>query len=153
MSILNNIGNTPLVEIGKIWKSKNDVRIFAKVEGMNPGGSIKDRIAREMILNAIAKGDLLPSMEVIEATSGNTAIGLAMVCAALGYKCTLVMPKKVSKERFVICRAYGTNIISVNGNMDDAIAYTELMLKRYNARNKGHLLYNLNQFENSVLAS
>jgi cysteinyl-tRNA synthetase len=149
MSILNNIGNTPLVEIKKIWKSE-DVRIFAKVEGMNPGGSIKDRIAKAMILDAIKKKQLKPDMEIIEATSGNTAIGIAMVCAALGRRCTLVMPNSVSKERAQICRAYGANLIKIKGNMDRAIAYVEEMLETYRERGKGHLLYNLNQFDNPM---
>lgn len=143
MSILDNIGQTPLVEIKKLWKSE-DVRIFAKVEGMNPGGSIKDRVAKNMLLEAIRTKELKPGMEVIEASSGNTAIGLAMVCAALGYKCHLVMPSSVSKERSQICHAYGAQITLVDGNMDDAIAHAERISKTYS------IFYNPNQFDNTA---
>ncbi len=143
-NILDNIGNTPLVEIKNIWKS-DKVRIFAKVEGMNPGGSIKDRIAKRMIFKAIERKQLKPGMRVIEATSGNTAIGLAMVCAALGYKCTLFMPDSVSNERVQICRAYGADVVLIEGNIDDAIDSVNLI---YNHSVNKNYFYNPNQFDN-----
>jgi cysteine synthase B len=147
MTILDSIGNTPLVEIKKIWKS-NRVRIFAKVEGMNPGGSIKDRVALNMIQQAINRGDLKPGMEVIEATSGNTGIGLAMVCAALGYKCTLVMPDSVSRERYQLCKAYGANVESVTGNTDDAIKLVNYWKTWKKLETGEYIFYNPNQFDN-----
>ncbi len=153
MSILDNIGNTPLVEIKNIWKSDR-VKIFAKVEGMNPGGSVKDRIAKHMILKAINAGKLKPRMEVIEATSGNTAIGLAMVCAALKIKCNLVMPKSVSVERSQICRAYGATIVLIDGSMDDAIKHVEDIMQSQVKLALDYsiptncLFFNPNQFDN-----
>lgn len=146
MSILDNIGNTPLVRINKIWKSE-DVQIFAKVEGMNPGGSIKDRIAKNMILTAIKQKKLKPGMTVIEATSGNTAIGLAMVCASLGYNCTLAMPNTVSKERSQICRAYGATVSLIDGNMDAAIERVKFAMK---SKLNQLAFYNPNQFDNAA---
>lgn len=140
MSILNSIGNTPLVEIKNIWES-NKVRIFAKVEGMNPGGSIKDRVALNMIKQAIARQELKPGMEVLEATSGNTGIGLALVCAALKLKCVLVMPDNVSKERYQLCRTFGANVVFVDGGTDSAITFTE------NFKNRKDI-YIPNQFDN-----
>jgi len=140
MSILKSIGNTPLVELKHIWQSKS-VKIFAKVEGVNPGGSIKDRVAYQMITDAIKNGELVPNMQVTEATSGNTGIGLAMVCAALKYRCLLVMPKSVSEERVKLCQAFGASIVLVDGNTDDAIKYVEkLKFNKY--------IYVPNQFDN-----
>jgi len=85
-------------------------------------------------------------MNVIEATSGNTAIGLAMVCSVLGYPCNLVMPKNISKERIQICKAYGAGILLVNGNMDNAIAYVERIMRN---KEYSYNFYNPNQFYNS----
>jgi len=143
MSILSQIGNTPLVEIKNIWKS-GDVRIYAKLEGMNPGGSIKDRVALHMIEQAVHDGDLKPGMEVIEATSGNTGIGLALVCAAYKFPCTIVMPKSVSEERKQMCRAFGAYIIEIDGNTDTAIKFVNQIIKV-----KKGCYYNPNQFDNA----
>lgn len=148
MSILNSIGNTPLVEIKNIWNYSN-IRIFAKVEGMNPGGSIKDRVALNMIQQAIKRGDLKPGMEVLEATSGNTGIGLAMVCAALRYPCTLVMPLSVSEERRKLIKAFGATVINVEGNTDSAIrTVEEFILATSNVKQHRNKFYNPNQFDN-----
>jgi len=109
-SIIDSIGNTPLVEIKKL-NPVSGVRIFAKLEYMNPGGSIKDRAALYMINRAEASGELTPDKTVIEATSGNTGIGLAMICAVKGYRIALAMAENASEERKRILRARGADII------------------------------------------
>ena len=113
-NILNLIGNTPLVKINKLNPNPN-VTIYAKLEGNNPGGSIKDRIALKMIEQAEANGELTKDKTIIEPTSGNTGIAIAMIGAAKGYKVTLVMPKCVSIERQHILEAYEANIILTPG--------------------------------------
>jgi S-sulfo-L-cysteine synthase (O-acetyl-L-serine-dependent) len=110
MSILDSIGNTPLVEIAKIHQG-NKVRILAKLEGSNPAGSVKDRIAYYMIKKALAGGALTREKTVLEATSGNTGIGLAMVAAAYGLKLKLAMPECVSLERRRILEAFGAELV------------------------------------------
>jgi len=122
MSILKLIGNTPLVEIIKINPHKN-VRILAKLEGSNPGGSVKDRPAFCMVEEAEKKGELTRDKIILEPTSGNTGIGLAMVAAAKGYKAKLVMPACVSEERRRILEAFGTEIelSPANQGVDGAI--------------------------------
>ncbi|WDP86523.1 MAG: cysteine synthase [Desulfobacter sp.] len=109
-SIIDTIGNTPLVEIRNL-NPVPGVRVFAKLEYMNPGGSIKDRAALYMINQAEASGALTPEKTVIEATSGNTGIGLAMICAVKGYKLALAMAENASEERKRILRARGAKII------------------------------------------
>ncbi len=109
-SILDSIGNTPLVEIKKM-NPVEGVRIFAKLEYMNPGGSVKDRAALYMITEAEKSGELTPDKTVIEATSGNTGIGLAMICAVKGYQIALTMAENASEERKSILRARGARII------------------------------------------
>ncbi|MCF8093440.1 MAG: pyridoxal-phosphate dependent enzyme, partial [Desulfotignum sp.] len=97
-SIIDSIGNTPVVEI-KRMNPVPHVRIFAKLEYMNPGGSVKDRAALYMIRAGEASGRLTKDKTVIEATSGNTGIGLAMICAVKGYDLTLTMAENASEER------------------------------------------------------
>lgn len=109
-SIIDSIGNTPLVEITRMNPEKG-VKIFAKLEYMNPGGSIKDRAALFMINAAEKSGELTKTKTVIEATSGNTGIGLAMICAVKGYKIALTMAENASAERISILRARGAQII------------------------------------------
>ncbi|MEH0019043.1 MAG: cysteine synthase [Desulfobacter sp.] len=109
-SIIDSIGNTPLVEIKKL-NPVSGVKIFAKLEYMNPGGSIKDRAALHMIRQAEASGELTSEKTVIEATSGNTGIGLAMICAVKGYNIALTMAENASEERKRILRARGAQII------------------------------------------
>ncbi len=105
-SILEAIGKTPLLQA-----EIEGVELFLKLEMFNPGGSIKDRVALAIIEEGIKSGKLTPEKRVIEATSGNTGIGLAMVCAAKGLKCTIVMPENMSEERKKILRAYGAELI------------------------------------------
>jgi cysteinyl-tRNA synthetase len=109
-SIIDSIGNTPIVEIKKMNPVKG-VKIYAKLEYMNPGGSVKDRAALYMINKAENNGELTRDKIVIEATSGNTGIGLAMICAVKGYKIALTMAENASEERKSILRARGAKII------------------------------------------
>ncbi|HXN86182.1 MAG TPA: PLP-dependent cysteine synthase family protein [Candidatus Binataceae bacterium] len=112
-SVLDLIGNTPLLEITRLTAGliEPDVRIFAKLEGFNPGGSVKDRAARSMIMRGIESGELTAGKVIIDSTSGNTGIALAMVGAALGYPVELVMAANVSRERKKIIEAYGAKLI------------------------------------------
>jgi cysteine synthase B len=109
MSILDLIGNTPIAELESISPNKN-VRILAKLEGNNPSGSVKDRAAYFMVNDAEETGALTRDKIILEPTSGNTGIGLAMVAAAKGYKAKLVMPVCVSEERRRVLEAFGTEI-------------------------------------------
>lgn len=108
--ILSLIGNTPLVKINKLT-DPGDAEIYAKLEGFNPGGSVKDRIALNMIEVAEKEGRLKKGGTVIEPTSGNTGIGLALVCAVKGYKLILTMPESMSVERRQLFTAYGAEVI------------------------------------------
>jgi cysteine synthase len=113
-NLLDIIGNTPIVEL-KGFTQNSKVKILAKLEGSNPGGSVKDRIAYFMIMEARKKGSLNKNITIIEATSGNTGIGLAMISAYFGYKFTAVMPESVSIERRKLIKAYGAEIILTDG--------------------------------------
>jgi cysteine synthase B len=113
LSVLDLIGNTPLLEITRLTDGllRPGVRIFAKLEGFNPGGSVKDRAARKMIELGLARGDLQPGKVILDSTSGNTGIALAMVGAAIGYPVELVMASNVSRERKKIIEAFGATPI------------------------------------------
>jgi cysteine synthase B len=111
MSILSAIGNTPLVELTSLNHKKPDVRIFGKLEGINPGGSIKDRPAYWMIKKAEQSGELTKGKIILEPTSGNTGIALAMIGAAKGYKVKLCMPECVSTERQHILQALNAEVV------------------------------------------
>jgi len=106
-NLLELVGNTPLVEL----KSVGDVQVYAKLEGQNPTGSIKDRIAKAMIDAAEASGELEPGRELLEPTSGNTGISLALVAKLKGYPLTCVMPENATEERKRLLRLYGANIV------------------------------------------
>ncbi|MDG2519823.1 cysteine synthase A [Lysobacter sp. OAE881] len=108
-SILDTIGRTPVVRLHRL--APKHVTLYAKVEAFNPGGSVKDRLALAIILDAEARGQLKPGDTVIEATSGNTGVALAMVCAARGYKFVAVMSDSFSMERRKLMRAYGAKLI------------------------------------------
>ena len=110
------IGNTPLVELTHIEKKYElGARLLAKVEYFNPAGSVKDRIAKEMIEQAEAEGKLKPGSTIIEPTSGNTGIGLAAIAAAKGYRTIIVLPETMSVERRNIIKAYGAEIVLTDG--------------------------------------
>ena len=113
-SILETLGNTPLVEIStKLNRTK--AHVFAKVEAFNPGGSAKDRVAAAMIDAAEKSGALAPGGTVIEPTSGNTGVGLALVSAVRGYRMILVMPDNKSAERIRLAKAYGAEVVLTPG--------------------------------------
>src|SRR5438105_12070292 len=106
-NVLELIGNTPLVELGPV----GDVRVYAKLEGQNPTGSIKDRIAKAMIEAAEASGELEPGRALLEPTSGNTGISLAMVARLKGYSLTCVMPESVTEERKRLLELFGAEVV------------------------------------------
>ncbi|HPX45216.1 MAG TPA: cysteine synthase family protein [Bacteroidales bacterium] len=132
-NVLDYIGNTPLVEIKKLNPYFPDVRIFAKIEGQNPGGSIKDRPALFMINEAEKSGKLTKEKTIIEATSGNTGIALAMIAALKGYKIKLFMPECVSLERRKILESYGADLVLTPAaeNTDGAIIRAKKLLSDY----------------------
>lgn len=146
MSILDCIGNTPLAKLDKINPNPK-VRILAKLEGNNPGGSVKDRIAYYMVQEAEKSGRLKNGATILEATSGNTGIGLAMVGTAKGYKVKLVMPECVSMERRKVLEAFGAELVLSPGNQgtDGAI---RLCHKIYDEDNSGYFMPN--QFDNEA---
>ncbi len=143
-SVLELIGNTPLVKIRNLNPNPK-VSIFAKLEGVNPGGSIKDRVALAMVERAERLGELTGNKTIIEATSGNTGIGLAMVCAVKGYPLMLLMPESASEERKRIMMAYGAQIKLTPGHLstDGAIEEAYRM-----AREEPHKYVLMDQFNN-----
>lgn len=116
-SILETIGNTPLIKLNNIMKKYNlHGNIYAKVEFYNPGGSIKDRAAYKMIVDAEKNGLLKEGSTIIEPTSGNTGIGIAMIATIKGYRSIIVMPENMSEERKKIMRAYGSELVLTDAN-------------------------------------
>lgn len=124
-SIIELIGNTPMVELRKIAVNPN-VQIFAKLEGNNPAGSVKDRAAYGMIKGALDRGEIKPGMKLIEATSGNTGIALAMIACLFGLEIELVMPSDATRERVLTMEVYGAKVtltpkeLSMEGSIDYA---------------------------------
>src|SRR5690242_13620460 len=114
-SVLELIGDTPLVAIHS-FSPQPDVRIYAKLEGQNPGGSVKDRIARSMVEAAEADGHLTPGATILEPSSGNTGIGLAVVSRLKGYTLKVVMPENVSVERRQLLEVFGAEVIPSPGD-------------------------------------
>ena len=135
-NILSAIGNTPLIRINRLFKS-DTVEMYGKLESSNPGGSVKERISLSMIEVGEESGELTAEKIVLEATSGNTGIGLAMVCAAKGYRCLLVMPESASIERRKIMQAYGAEILltpakrATDGAIEKAYALAREFPDRY----------------------
>lgn len=145
--IYDTIGHTPIVELNNIahkYNLKN--KIFAKIESFNPGRSVKDRIAINMILDGEAKGLINKDTVIIEPTSGNTGIGLAMVCASKGYHLIIAMPETMSIERQKVMRAYGVELILTDGKkgMKGSLEKVEELKKIY----PNHFIPS--QFENMV---
>ena len=124
-SVLELIGNTPVVRLSRLFP---DHDVWLKLERANPGGSVKDRIALQMVLDAVARGDLKKGGTIIEPTSGNTGVGLAMVSAVLGFRMILVMPESMSVERRLLAQAYGAELVltpaaqGMKGAVDRALA-------------------------------
>ena len=131
-SVAQLIGKTPLLELTNIEKNDSlKARVLAKLEGCNPAGSAKDRVALSMILDAEEKGILKPGSVIIEPTSGNTGIGLCSVAAARGYKCIIIMPDSMSMERRLLMTAFGGELVLTPGKegMTAAIARAEELAK------------------------
>ena len=145
-NVLEAIGNTPLVRINRLIEPGSKL-IYAKIEARNPGGSIKERVSLSMIETGEKSGELTKDKIVLEATSGNTGIGLAMVCAAKGYRCTLVMPESASIERRKIMQAYGAEILLTPANRatDGAIEKSYAMAREFPDR-----YYLTDQFNNEA---
>lgn len=139
-TILDQIGNTPLVK-SMVLNNNPNVQLYFKLEGDNPGGSVKDRAAYNMIKNALDRGDINGNSKLIEATSGNTGIALAMIAGIFKLNIELVMPDNATKERVQTMRAYGAKVTlnadGIEGSRDYAISKVE---------NEGY--YSFNQFEN-----
>ncbi|MCB0567436.1 MAG: cysteine synthase CysM [Phaeodactylibacter sp.] len=142
-TVLHLVGNTPLVEIETIIQ-KAGVRVFGKLEGQNPGGSVKDRAAYGMIKGALDRGELKPGLRLIEATSGNTGIALAMIARKFGVEITLLMPDNSTAERAQAMRAYGAEVILTPSNKG-GIEYSRELADEMVAEG-GYLM--LNQFAN-----
>lgn len=113
-SLLNRIGNTPLLAIRKSTATMPNIRIYAKAEWFNPGGSVKDRAAFKIIEDAEKSGLLTPEKALLDASSGNTAIAYAMVCAVMGYRCKLVVPSNIPREKLGMLTAYGAETVLSN---------------------------------------
>jgi len=142
MTLLELVGNTPLVELNRLNPNPK-VKLYAKLEGNNPGGSVKDRPAKYMILKAQERGLLKPGMKLVEATSGNTGIALAMIAAVAGYEMHLVMPESATAERVRTMRAYGAvvHLTPADRGMEGTIDYARGMVAK-----GGYLM--LDQFSN-----
>lgn len=141
-TILELVGNTPLVELKTLHTNKN-VKLYGKLEGNNPGGSVKDRAAYGMIKGALERGELKPGVKLIEATSGNTGIALAMIARLCNVEIELVMPANSTKERVLTMEAFGAKVIltPAEGSMEAAIDYAHEQVAK-----GGYLM--LNQFAN-----
>ncbi|MEW5850337.1 MAG: cysteine synthase A [Myxococcota bacterium] len=142
-SVLQCVGRTPLVRLTRVVP-EGAAHVYGKCEQLNPGGSVKDRIALAMVEAAERSGRLRPGMTVVEPTSGNTGIGLALVCAAKGYPIVLTMPDHMSLERRALLKTYGATVVLTPGHLDMAGAVAEA--ERLCKEKPGHIY--LRQFEN-----
>jgi cysteine synthase B len=141
-SILDLVGNTPMVALKHISANPN-VTIYAKLEGNNPGGSVKDRAAYGMIKGALDRGEITPGIKLIEATSGNTGIALAMIASLFGVEIELVMPEDATRERVLTMEAFGAKVVLTpkDASMEGSIDYANEQVAK-----GGYLM--LNQFAN-----
>jgi len=142
MKLEDLIGNTPLIELEKIPVNKN-VKIYCKLEGQNPGGSVKDRAALGMINGALERGDIKPGDTLVEATSGNTGIAIAMIAAMKGLEIKLLMPENATEERVKSMKAYGAEVILTPA--EKTIEYSRQLAEEMAEK---HGYYQLNQFAN-----
>jgi len=143
--LLDLVGDTPLMDVSSLV-GKAGVSIHAKCEGNNPASSVKDRAARWMITGAIERGELKPGMRLIEATSGNTGIALAMIARAVGVEMHLVMPETLTVERTQTMRAFGATVHLIDGNMERARDYAAEQVAKTKGQPDAFLM--LNQFGN-----
>ena len=148
MNLLQAIGNTPLVEIVNLNPNPN-VKVLCKLEGCNPGGSVKDRPALYMITKAEESGELTPDKIILEPTSGNTGIAIAMIGAAKGYEVQLCMPECVSTERRLILEGFGAHVFptSAKENIDGAIRQAHALMEEFPGK-----YYMPNQYDNEANA-
>lgn len=142
MKLFELIGNTPLVEL-EVIPSRPNVKIFCKLEGQNPGGSVKDRAAYHMIKEALRRGEIKKGAKLVEATSGNTGIALAMMAQLLGVRMTLIMPDNSTAERVASMEAYGAEVILTPA--EKTIEYSRELAEQM-AKEEGYFM--LNQFAN-----
>src|SRR5687768_16866117 len=142
MKLIELIGNTPLVELQHIPVNKQ-VKIYGKLEGNNPGGSVKDRAAYGMIKGALDRGDIKRGDKLVEATSGNTGIALAMIARLMGLDMTLIMPDNSTRERVLAMEAYGARVILTPAAQ--TIEYSRALAEEMAANEGYHIL---NQFAN-----
>lgn len=145
-SLLETIGETPIVRLNRVV-DQSPHEFYAKVEYFNPGGSVKDRIAVAMIEEAERRGQLKPGGTIVEATSGNTGLGLAFVSAIKGYKCIFVMPDKISEEKRAILRAYGAKVVITPTAVEPEDPRSYLSVSHKIAENTPNCFY-ANQYHN-----
>ena len=142
MNLFDLIGNTPLVELSNNPENKR-VKVFGKLEGLNPGGSVKDRAAYGMIKGALDRGEIKKGDRLVEATSGNTGIALAMIARLMGVEMTLIMPDNATKERILSMEAFGARVILTPA--DKTIEYSRELAESMEQNDGFHML---NQFAN-----
>ncbi len=151
-NVLDLVGNTPLLYLQDASKLTG-CEIYGKAEFLNPGQSVKDRAALSIIRAAEASGDLNPGGIVVEGTAGNTGIGLAMVCSALGYRCKIVMPRTQSQEKKDAVKLLGAELIEVDAvpysNPGNYVHFSEKLAKDLNAEDPGSAIW-ANQFDNTA---
>ncbi len=146
-SLINLVGNTPLLEVkSKEWSDQ--VKVFAKLEGNNPGGSVKDRAAKSMILNALQRKDIQPGDTLVEATSGNTGIALAMIASVLKLKMVLIMPSNATPERIKTMKAYGAEVILTP--MEKTIEFSRKHAQELAQKNNWFVLDQFNNADNKL---
>ena len=145
-NVLKAIGNTPIVRLNKVIQG-GEANFFAKLEFMNPGGSIKDRIGIWMIEDAERKGLLKPGGTIVEGTSGNTGIGLAIAAAIKGYRCIFVLPDKMSMEKIRTLRAFGAEVVVTPTAVEPDDPRSYYQVSRRLARETPHSIY-MNQYDN-----
>jgi S-sulfo-L-cysteine synthase (O-acetyl-L-serine-dependent) len=143
MKLIDTIGNTPIVRLERIPENPG-VTLYAKLEGNNPGGSVKDRAAYGMIKGALDRGEIKPGDKLVEATSGNTGIALAMIARIMGLEMTLIMPDNSTRERVLSMEAYGANVILTPA--EKTIEYSRELAEKMSAE-EGYFI--LNQFANA----
>ncbi|MCL1876947.1 cysteine synthase family protein [Candidatus Saccharibacteria bacterium] len=146
-NVLEAIGNTPIIRLNKMT-SKNDAEVLVKFEGVNIGGSIKTRTAFGMIREAELRGDIQPDSVIVEVTSGNQGIGLALVGAVRGYKTIIIMPDSVSEERSKLIRAYGAEVILVKDDGDIGKCIDECLQTLHRLKSENPKVFTPMQFEN-----